>query len=403
MEEDFVSPEDPSTWRLNWYPRLLLGALGLALLIIVATGDGSATAGGRVGGDYPAFYGAGSIVLDGDLDRLYDPAVQNDAQVDLLGDETGYLAFAYPPHVAVAYTPLAALPYRISYLVHTALMTGAVLAALALIRPMLGVVDRWYWVTAAAALSVFPVFRAVGAGQNTALTLLLIAVVWRALSDDRELIAGVAAGLLLFRPQYAIPIIGLLFIGGNRRAVAAAVSVAVGTWLANAALLGPGWFSGWLDEVGSFIETDAEVNAHNSVSWLGFGRAVLGPDAGTAVGGLLAIATAGVLVAMWWRSDRFDLVTRIAATTVGVVLMSPHAMFYDAGLLVIPVLVAIDRGWLGVRAAAAFWALALGHLVAGELGATPLAILVGAGFMIVLANSLTAPSDGPIEPVEVPA
>ena len=57
----------------------------------------------------------------------------------------------------------------------------------------------------------------------------------------------------------------------------------------------------------------------------------------------------------------------------------------------------------GVRAAAAIWALALSHLVAGELGATPLAILVGAGFMIVLANSLTAPSDRAIEPVEVPA
>jgi len=392
VAEDRPTPGD-AAWRLIWYPRLLLGALALALLVVLAAGDGSSTAGGRVGGDYPAFYGAGTIVLDGAIDELYSPSVQATAQADLHGDESGYLAFAYPPHVAVAYAPLAAVPYRLSYLVHTILMAGAVLAALQLIRPLVAVVDRWYWPLAAAAISVFPLFRAVGAGQNTALTLLLVALVWRALVDQHEILAGVAAGLLLFRPQYAIPLIGLLFLAGHRRAVAAAGGVAIGTWSVNALVLGPGWVTGWLEEVRPFIETDAEVNAHNSVSWLGFAEAISDTTVVATLGVLAALTTASVMALMWWRPDRFPLDIRVAATAVGVVLISPHAVFYDAGLLVFAVIVGLDRGWLHGRAAVGLWVLALAHLAAPAIGATPLALMVMAGFVMIAVRALERAPD----------
>ena len=380
MAEDRPTPGD-AAWRLIWYPRLLLGALGLALLVVVAAGDGSSTATGRVGGDYPAFYAAGSIVLEGAIDDLYDPAAQAEAQVDLHGEESGYLAFAYPPQVALAYVPLAAVPYRVSYLIHTVVMAGAVLATLQLIRPLVTAVDRWYWPIAAASISFFPLFRAVGAGQNTALTLVLLALVWRALVDQREILAGVAAGLLLFRPQYAIPLIGLLFLAGHRRAVAAASGVAAATWVANALVLGPAWVTEWLEEVGPFIETDAEVNARNSVSWLGFAEAVSNSSISVAAGVSAAVATAAVMAFMWWRPRRFPLDVRMAATAAGVVLISPHAMFYDAGLLVITAIVALARGWLTTGAGLGLWILAVTHLAAPAFGATPLALLVMAGFV----------------------
>ena len=54
--------------------------------LVLLSGDGSTTASGRVGGDFPAFYSAGSIVADGNIDALWDPATQAAAQVDLLGE-----------------------------------------------------------------------------------------------------------------------------------------------------------------------------------------------------------------------------------------------------------------------------------------------------------------------------
>ena len=375
-----------TAWRLQWYPRLLLAAMAGAFLFVALTADGSSTTTGRLGGDYPAFHGAGSIVLDGNLDSLYDPAAQAAAQEDLLGGEDGFLPFVYPPHVGAAYAPLAALPYNIAYVLHTLLMAGATLLAVHLIRPMVPAVDRWYWVSAAAALSVYPMFRAIGGGQNTALTLLALAAVWRALAEDREVVAGIAAGLLLFRPQYAVPLIGLLWLARHHRAVASAAAVGAATWLANAALLGSGWLGSWLGQVGPFVETDADVNGASAISLLGFLESIVGAGHWFALsaGAALAGASAMLLAALWWRHQAVALPTRMAATAAGLVLMSPHALFYDAGVLLITAAVALDRGWIDARGLAAVWLLAITDVTKSSLGFTPLALLVMGGFAAVL-------------------
>src|SRR5438477_10640628 len=99
--------------RLDRIAKAVLFALVLGFLVTVLSGSGSNTAAGRVGGDYPAFYGAGRIVLDGDAAHLYDVKRQDAAEHDLFaGEHDGLLYFAYPPAVAAVYAPLAELPYR---------------------------------------------------------------------------------------------------------------------------------------------------------------------------------------------------------------------------------------------------------------------------------------------------
>ncbi|MEZ5168707.1 MAG: glycosyltransferase family 87 protein [Acidimicrobiales bacterium] len=377
------------TSRLTLYPRLCLLALAAAFAFAVLSGDGSSTASGRLGGDYPAFYTAGTLVTEGRLGDLYDPAAQAAVQRDLLGGEDGYLAFAYSPAVAALYAPLAALPYRTSYLVHTVLMVAALVGALWLIRPLVPLVDRWFSLVLAATVTSYPVFMAVGGGQNTALTMVLLAVIWRSLADDREVAAGIAAALMLFRPQYGLPMIGLLLIGRHHRAAATAVAGAAVTFLANATLLGWSWIGSWLDQVGPFLETDAEVNAANSVSALGFLQAVLGTESAVALvlGATASLIVGAVLVWTWW-GDHADLGGRMAVTAIGLILLSPHAMFYDAGLVAFTLLVLVDRRIVEWTAAAAVWALALAHLSRGALGASPFALVVAAVFVFV-ARELT--------------
>ena len=59
------------SWRIRWYPRAILLALAFAFGVSVLVANGADGAAGRLGGDYPAFYGAGRIVLAGDGDQLY--------------------------------------------------------------------------------------------------------------------------------------------------------------------------------------------------------------------------------------------------------------------------------------------------------------------------------------------
>lgn len=387
------SPLSEIELRVGRLARAVLLALVIAVAVAVIagaglgeadSGSGSTPGGGRLGGDFPAFYAAGSIVRSGDLSSLYDPARQEIEQVELGID--GYLAFAYPPHVAAAYAPLSFLDFRLAYLVHTIVMAAAFVAAIEVLSKPVPVLRRWRWPVLAAGFTFYPLMTAVGGGQNAPLTLLLLAVVWRALDEDRGAVAGIAAGLLLYRPQYALPVIGLLFLAGQRRAVAWATVVGVLTWSMTAAFLGANWVATWFDEVVPFVERDAEVNAANSVSILGFLQAVWGADQRPAVivGAIGAAAVIVTLMWLWTRPERFSLSNRMGALAIGVLLISPHTMFYDASLLILAG-AALLAGLHGsekssvadcVRILALVWVAAWVHVAAELFGSTPLALIV---------------------------
>ena len=371
--------------RLNLYPKVLLLALAAAFVFVILSGDGSDTASGRVGGDFPAFYSAGTIVADGDIADLWDPETQAAAQENLLGDEDGFIMFPYAPHVAGAYSAFAALPYRTAYVVHTMLMVGFLVAALHLLRPLLAVVDRWFWLTLAATLTAYPVFVGVGGGQNTALTLFLVAAIWRSLADDREAVAGACVAVLLFRPQYALPILGLLLLARHWRAVATAVGGAVVVWAVNAALFGPAWLTTWLREVQPLLEADAEVNALNEIAPIGFLHSLLGTHSTLALllGGVVSAAVVAVLVWAWWRSS-LALDERMALTAAGLLLIGPHTIYYDSSLLLFTVLVLFDRGRIDRSLVGIAWAAGAVHLTKSAVGGSLLAPLVVAVFVATL-------------------
>ena len=192
----------------------VLVALALAAVVSVLGRDGSEAPGGRLGGDLPAFYGAGRIAADGDWDALHDAGTQVAAQADLGETQGEYLYFAYPPQVAAAYRTLVPFGYRAAHLLHTLLMAGAVLASVWLARPMFGWLRRLPLVVPfAVAVTLYPLLRAVMGGQNSALTLLLFVAVLRLEYEHRPIASGAVAGLLLYKPQFGIPL-ALLIVAG---------------------------------------------------------------------------------------------------------------------------------------------------------------------------------------------
>lgn len=411
-------PRSELELRVARLARAVLVALAVAVIVASISGaglgsaDGSSTSDGRLGGDFPAFYAAGSIVYAGDVDELYDPARQEFEQLELGID--GYLAFAYPPHVAAAYAPLAALDFQAAYLVHTVFMALCFVGALMVLSRHVRLLVRWRWPLLAAGFTFYPLFTAVGGGQNAPLTMLLLALVWRGVQDDRPALMGIAAGLLLYRPQYALPVIGLLLLSRQGRAVAWATLVGALTWATTALLLGVGWVTTWFDQVIPFVERDAEVNAPNSISILGFLQAAWGADvtAAVAVGAVLAAGVVLVLMWLWANPSRFSIDSRMGALAIGVTLISPHTMFYDASLVVlagIALLAAADRAPEAVahqvaigrtKVIALVWAAALLHVVSDGFGATPLALVVVACFVafVIQAVHETA-SRSEVEPV----
>ncbi len=369
-----------TSWRLRWYPRAIAIAVGLAFLVFVATSSGPDAVAGRLGQDFPAFHAAGGLVLE-DPDSLYDPAIQAAAQVDSFPDaESGFLYFAYPPYAALLYSPFAAVPFQAAYVLWTLLMVGCVVLAFHLLRPQLPFVDRWFEQSVIAAMAFYPMFRAVFGGQNTAVTLLLLAVAWRTFDDDREWVAGLALAGLLFKPHFALPFIGLALLARRWRVVGGAALGGAGLYATASVLQGPTWPIDWLDNVRWFSDMDTVANGHIAVSfpmafasWFGVGDPV-----GVVLGWALSLACLGFLLWLWWK--RRDLPFRVlAALSVPLlVLASPHTVFYDAGLLVVTLAVLAEelphRRWAFVSV----YLFSMLHLTADDLRFTViLPVVVG--------------------------
>ena len=367
------------------YPRAVLGALGCALVVMLA-GGGS----GRLGGDLPAFYGAGRIVLDGDVAHLYSHPRQHAAQQDLFpaAEPHSYLYFPYPPFVALPYALLALLPFAWAYAVHVGAMAACLAGAARVAAGALAVPAGSRNLLLAAGVTFYPLFRAVSGGQNTALSLLVIVASLALLERRRDTLAGLVMGVLWFKPQLALTFAGLWLIERRPRAVLGALATGALLYAAGAALAGPAWPAWWWREgVISFDGRDQMVNAANSVGFLGIAEAVFGTGtapalvAGMTVTGL----SAGILAVMAFRGESSTIWERGAAAAAGCVLLSPHAMYYDAGLVALPLLVAVTRGTPTECAVAlGLWAMAFLHPFAADLGATPVFVSLAGRFLLAL-------------------
>lgn len=360
--------------RLRLYPGAVVAALVVAFVLAIVTADGASTATGRLGGDFPAFYGAGKLVLDGRILELYDWDAQRSAQVGLhpAGEEGRFLAFAYPPFFALAYAPFAALGYVPGYVAHSVVMAGLLALAVHWLRPVIPAVGRHPLAAFAGALVTEPLFRAVTGGQNTALTLVLVAAFWRAWHDRRDALAGVPLGLLLFKPQLGIPLIGLAALERRWGMVPSLLAVAAALWAVGAALGGVGWIGWWWGQIAQFHALDQDVNAASSVGVLGVAEALFGPGttAALAVAGLVVPPLVALLMLLWVRKLPLDL--RMAATACGLVLIPPHAMHYDSGLVVLAWWVIADvKGTAAPRWLVVPWLLASLGALRRVLGVDP--------------------------------
>lgn len=375
-----AEPAPPGSFRLRAYPRAFLGAVLVVLVAGTIFGSGVGTATGRLGGDFPSFYGAGSIVARGDGDRLYDPALQAEVQADLFGDDTGFLYFAYPPYYAYPYAALSVLPFRAAFLVHALLLIVALWLAIQLAAPLLprllASTDRKI-AALAVLLASYPMLRSVLGGQNTPLTLLLIVAVWRFAEDERDLAAGLALSALLYKPQFGLPLLVFVVVARRWRIVKWWAFGAAGLYLAGAAMLGLGWVQDWLEQVAPFNDVNLAVNGDLMVSAAGWWQNLLGQPEAFVLAGLSIVAAAAVAAVFWWRRGLTTVAVAMAAPVI--VIVAPSALYYDAALGLVAFGAAIEgktaTGWYALTT---FVVLSYTQLAASTLGWSPLFPLLGA-------------------------
>lgn len=169
--------------------------------------------------DFRVFWEAGHRLLTGA--RLYP------TEEALNGDTRDY--YVYPPVVAFAFAPLAAIPYAVAGVLYAFASVGVVLASLRIV----GVRD---WRCYAVLPFWMPVLQAVGLGTIAPFLALALAVAWR--YRDRRFVGATALGLAIASKLFLWPIVFWLIATRRYRRAVETIGVSAAAIVIPWAMLG---------------------------------------------------------------------------------------------------------------------------------------------------------------------
>ena len=299
-----------------------------------------------VTGDYLAFLTGANVIAENG-DALYDLKTQLAVQTRLAGIPLrGWQPYVNPPLFALLLRPLVHLPFVRGFRLFTAAtVVVGLLGALALAGVAGHLVRRRLDAATLILLTLafHPIARTMLGGQNTVFTFALAAGSLWALQVGRPILAGALVGLLSYKPQYVPLFFAALVLARAWPAVLAALAEFLAHYAAGAAFAGADWPLRLVAVMRPYrVLEAANVGTHFSLATF-FEYAV-----GGRIGTVLAVAAgAGVLFALVRFAPRVrpgdaDFPLTWAMLLVAAMLLSPHLQYYDFGVLVLPVVIALD-------------------------------------------------------------
>ncbi len=281
--------------------------------------------------DYAAFFAAGRLAVGGHAIAAYDAHLQHAAEIAVVGHSFDVtLGWSYPPVFLAVVAMLARLPYTLSFLAWS-LTTLALYAT-----TVAGIAERR--AALLVALAAPWVLTGMMPGQNGFLTATLIGLsLW--LLETRPLLAGLALGLLSYKPQFGVLFPLALAAGGYWRAFFSAGACAILVNVAAGALFGFDTLTAFLHAL-SFAGQNHLANpglGWNKLQSI-YGLARAAGFSGTFAWGAQACgiaALAACVVAVWRASLPYFLKAAVLAAAVP--LATPYVFVYDLPVLSIAV------------------------------------------------------------------
>jgi alpha-1,2-mannosyltransferase len=267
--------------------------------------------------DFHTYVAASIVGLRDGWSHIYDQSLVQLSQMQLAAGARDQ-PFISPPPVAFIVAPLATLPYDSAYVIWALITFIAFATALALCGVGRGL---GRWVAVVGALSPWWVMHAVNVGQVVPLVAAGMVVGWRLLRDRRDLLAGVALGALLLKPNTALLVPPALLFATRYRALAAWIGTAFVVALVSLAVLGPSGVATYLGELrGPWPAGADNVTLHGALAASGILAATL-----------RILIVAAVMAAAFRLRETPGLVMPLAI--VGSLLISPYLHGSDLVML----------------------------------------------------------------------
>jgi alpha-1,2-mannosyltransferase len=321
--------------RLRVHGLLLALSLWSVYAWNVATPGLFDRAGNLKGTDFLHFYTLGSLALAHRGADLYNMSAQSQLVAQRVPAATGirYLP-VYPPQVSILFAPFAHLSYPcalVLWLTLSSLIYGTCIYVLWRICPNL----RNYGLTVLVLALAFPAFwHLIAWGQTSALALACFTLAFFALHAERELLAGLALGCLIFKPQLGLAA-AVIFVDTRRwKVVAGALLSALAQLAAAWIYYGPDSLRTWIQTLFRFpsLLPLLEPKLYQTHSLRTFWTMLLPwPNLAFGLYILTALLTLALAARCWQSSVSLPL--RYSALLLATVLVAPHLTVYDLVIL----------------------------------------------------------------------
>jgi hypothetical protein len=288
------------------------------------------------GTDFLHFYTLGSLALAHRGGDLYNMQAQSALAAQRVPAATGvfYLPL-YPPQVSLFFAPFArssypcALALWLSFSALTYLLCcGAILGACPNLRN--------HSLTVMILALAFPAFwHLIAWGQTSALALACFTLAYLALRAQREFLAGLALGCLIFKPQLAIAAAIVFVITFRWKIISGAILAAAAQLLAAWLFYGPGPLRDWMHTLFNLphLLPLLEPRLYQTHSLRTFWTMLIPWPSISLTLYLTTALLISILTVACWRSH-MPLPLRYSALLLATVLLAPHLTVYDLVILV---------------------------------------------------------------------
>jgi hypothetical protein len=292
-------------------------------------------AGNLKGTDFLHFYTLGSLALAHRGADLYNMQAQAAMVAQRVPAAAGivYLPL-YPPQVSLFFAPFATLSYPSALALWLSLTSLIyLLCCFAILRACPNL--RSHRSTVIILALAFPAFwHLIAWGQTSALALACFTAAYFALRAQREFLAGLAFGCLIFKPQLALAAAIVFVFTFRWKIILGAIVSAAAQLLAACAYYGPGPLCEWMHSLLNLpnVLPRLEPRLYQTHSLRTFWTMLLPWPTLSLALYLISVIFICAITLSCWRS-RLPLPLRYSALLFATVLLAPHLTVYDLDIL----------------------------------------------------------------------
>ncbi len=292
-------------------------------------------AGNFKGTDFLHFYTLGSLALAHRGADLFNLQAQADLAQQRVPAAAGirYLPL-YPPQVSIFFAPLARLSYPVALIVWLKLSSLTYCICCYAIWRTCSMLRDHKLTIAILALGFPAYWHLIAWGQTSALALACFTLAFLALRGQREFLAGLALGCLIFKPQLGVAAALVFVITFHWKVVFGAIVAAAAQLTAAWLYYGPAPLREWIH---TFSKLPAllqllEPRPYQTHSLRTFWTMLIPwPTISLALYSITALLVCALTVACW--RSRLSLSLRYSALLFSTVLLAPHLTVYDLVIL----------------------------------------------------------------------